>query len=107
MFLARTRTLESDSGAVLNQIPEAAPVKVIDDPLRPSKIDIDKHQARGHLPFRNWCSICVKARCVEGAHRPQVARNLENRDPISSCDCCFPSSADDPEHKMVVLVSKW
>ena len=37
-------------------------------PIKPSRREIDEHYARGHLPHRSWCEICVKARKKETPH---------------------------------------
>ena len=37
-------------------------------PTKPSKQTVDEHRARGHLPHRSWCDICVKARKKEKPH---------------------------------------
>ena len=41
---------------------EERSVKRILDPLLPSEADVEEHWVSGHLPFRNWCEICVRSR---------------------------------------------
>ena len=36
--------------------------------LLPSKKDVEEHWIRGHVPYRNWCDVCVKARGREMEH---------------------------------------
>ena len=42
----------------------------LQDPLQPTQRQIDDHD-RTHLPFRNWCPWCVKAKAREAAHPRQ------------------------------------
>ena len=35
--------------------------KKVKDPKLPSQQEVDQHWIMGHLPYRNWCPICVKA----------------------------------------------
>ena len=88
---------------------EAAPVRVKNSPAKPSSIDIEKHNASGHLPFRSWCPICVRGRGKEDAHqRKPTSRNTDI--PYFTCDYCFLSSesqveVDEPK-RLTVLVIK-
>ena len=45
-------------------------------PMKPSKEDVEKHCAT-HLPYRNWCPVCVKAKGREDAH----ARSSDDEKP--------------------------
>ena len=47
---------------------EGGNVKRILNPLLPSEADVEEHWVRGHLPFRNWCEICVRSRGREVDH---------------------------------------
>ena len=46
-------------------------------PVQPTKEEVEEHNLT-HLPFRNWCPICVAARAREDAHR--TAADLHRRD---------------------------
>ena len=37
-------------------------VKKVNDPKLPTAGEVEKHNIMGHLPFRDWCSVCVMAR---------------------------------------------
>ena len=39
------------------------------DPRLPSKEDVKEHELSGHLPYRNWCPSCVKAKGKDLDHR--------------------------------------
>ena len=49
--------------------PEDAVVKKLQDPEVPSKEMVDMHYVMGHIPFRSWCPVCVKAFGREMDHR--------------------------------------
>ena len=44
-------------------------VKRIRDPVLPTPEEVDRHFVMGHMPYRDWCPICVKAQGRETAHR--------------------------------------
>ena len=48
---------------------EQAPVQVIRSPSQPTQADIDHHNACGHVPFRDWCPVCVQTSAMEDGHR--------------------------------------
>ena len=49
---------------------------ILRSPVKPSKEDVEKHYAL-HLPYRNWCPVCVKSKGREDAH----ARSSEDENP--------------------------
>ena len=71
------------------------------DPRRPTKEEVDEHDLT-HLPYRNWCPICVKAKGKELDHR----KSIDEPKGLSeySFDYCFPG--DELGHKLTVLVGK-
>ena len=44
-------------------------VKRLLDPRLPSKEKVKEHELSGHLPYRNWCPSCVKAKRKDLDHR--------------------------------------
>ena len=44
-------------------------VRRLQDPVMPSKEQVDVHYIKGHIPFRSWCHICVEAFGKELDHR--------------------------------------
>ena len=38
------------------------------DPKKPSKEEVEEHW-KTHLPYRNWCEVCVRGRGKEDAHK--------------------------------------
>ena len=41
---------------------EDAVVRRLVDPKLPTQEEVDSHYLMGHLPYRNWCPICVRAK---------------------------------------------
>ena len=37
-------------------------VRKLVDPKLPTQEKVDEHYLRVHLPYRNWCAICVKGK---------------------------------------------
>ena len=58
------------------------------DPLLPNKREVDEHKVRGHLPYRNWCEVCVRSRGREMDHQKDKGR--ERKIPEYHFDYCFP-----------------
>ena len=49
---------------------EGAPkIKIKFRPALPNQEEVDKHFAANHVPFRLWCSHCVKGRADGNQHR--------------------------------------
>ena len=79
---------------------EALDAKLKHAPCLPSPAEVDKHCAT-HLPYRNWCPICVKAKAKEDAHR-RANEGLGEKTgyPVISMDYAF------MENKITALVVK-
>ena len=77
-------------------------VKRLLDPRLPSKEEVKEHELSGHLPYRNWCPICVKAKGKDLDHRKDAgeSRGLAEY----SFDYCFPG--DEFGFKLTVLCGK-
>ena len=54
----------------------------------PSQEEVDEHNIRGHLPYRDWCPICVEAMGKDMAHKRDDWK--ERVHPQYSFDYCFP-----------------
>ena len=57
------------------------------------------HELQGHLPYRNWCSVCVRAKGKDLDHRSDPLK--ERSVPEYSFDFAFPG--DEFGHKTAVL----
>ena len=44
-------------------------VKILADPKLPKQEEVEKHFLSGHIPYRNWCEICVRCRGREMGHQ--------------------------------------
>ena len=77
-------------------------VKRLLDPRLPSQEEVKEHELSGHLPYRNWCPNCVKAKGKDLDHRKDagVSRGLAEY----SFDYCFPG--DEFGFKLTVLSGK-
>ena len=79
-------------------------LRKIQDPKLPSEEEeeVERHILCGHIPYRSWCGICVKAMGKEDDHRADKGK--ERRLPEYSFDYCFPG--DELGFKWTVLVGK-
>ena len=46
-------------------------VRKLIDPRRPSQAEVDEHELT-HVPYRNWCPVCVRCRGKDLDHRKAV-----------------------------------
>ena len=77
-------------------------VRKVLDPKLPSEEEVERHFVSGHIPYRNWCPVCIKSKGKDEGHVRDAgnARGL----PEYSFDYCFPG--DELGFKWVVLVGK-
>ena len=80
---------------------DADRVKSITDPRKPTEKEVEDHN-RTHLPYRNWCPHCVRAKGKDLDHRKAVTeeRGLAEY----SFDYCFPGN--ELGYKLTVLVGR-
>ena len=50
---------------------EEAPMRISKNPKDPSPDERERHWKCGHLPYRAWCPVCIKARGREDPHKTQ------------------------------------
>lgn len=48
-------------------------VKALIDPRRPTQKEVEEHE-QIHLPYRNWCAVCVKAKGKDMDHRRDAGK---------------------------------
>ena len=53
------------------------------DPLLLNKKEVDQHWVRGHLPYRNWCEVCVRSRGREMDHQKDKGKETKYLSTIS------------------------
>ena len=66
---------EGEEGERLRLEAEDKFVRKLVDPKLPSKDEVDKHYLMGHIPYRNWCPICVKSFGKEMDHKQDDKKN--------------------------------
>ena len=91
-FIIRQRNPDAEERFVKNLI----------DPKMPSEEEAKMHDFQGHIPYRNWCTICVTSMGKDDSH---VSCPTEERKvPEYHFDYCFPG--DELGFKWTVLVGK-
>ena len=76
-------------------------LKEVTDPRRPSPKEVEEHR-RTHLPYRNWCEICVRAKGKDMDHRKDAGKERGMSE--YSFDYCFPG--DELGFKVTVLAGR-
>ena len=71
-------------------------------PYRPTQEEVDRHQAT-HLPFRNWCPVCVRAKAPTPGHRRQDKKE-EGRIPRISMDYMYMQKAGEDGTKPILVI---
>ena len=74
---------------------------MIDSKL-PTAREVQSHYEMGHLPYRNWCAICVRAKGRDMDHARD--RGKVRKLPFYGLDYCFPG--DSRGFKWTVLVCR-
>ena len=99
--LVDTTNPSGDAPVELEEPAEAIKPKIKPDPRLPSRAEIEEHNV-SHLPYRNWCPVCIKAKGKDMDHRPMGDKD---RRVAEYCfDYCFPG--DELGFKWTVLVGK-
>ena len=80
---------------------EALKCKVRVDPVKPSKGDKERHEAMGHVQYRNWCPACVRGRGQNTPHRSK--ERSESELPLISMDYFFAGEEDNPTATMIAI----
>ena len=80
---------------------EAEAPKVHPRIYSPSPEEYNKHCAT-HLPYRNWCPICVQAKRKNPSHR-RKSDDVEKHIPVLSMDYMYMNEIDD-ENNLPILV---
>ena len=72
-----------------DMVQEAEELKHVPAPILPSKAEVESHNV-SHLPFRSWCSACVRGRGLSLCHRNVDTKMKEAAQiPIVSVDNGF------------------
>ena len=96
-------TCEPDGGDIVERVSKERDeenVRKMLDPRLPSEDEVRDHY-RFHIPYRNWCPICVQAKGRDTDH----ATSTRDRTVSEYClDYCFPG--DEFGYKLTVLVGE-
>ena len=77
---------------------EAEELKSVPAPVLPSKEEVEAHNV-SHLPFRSWCSACVRDRGLSLGHHKVDAKTKEaGQMPAVSVDYGFSGQPEDRAH---------
>ena len=66
----------SDPDIDIPDVSDETKVEVVKPPNQPSQKEIIEHEAT-HLPYRNWCPVCVQAQGREMDHN-KVKKGVRN-----------------------------
>ena len=77
-------------------------VRRLVDPKMPSRDEVEAHYLRAHIPYRNWCPVCVRARGKALDHKS--GGDQERKLPEYRFDYCF--LGDELGFKWTVLVGR-
>ena len=61
-------------------------------PELPTSDEVNRHCAACHVPFRTWCSHCVRGKSDNTAHKN--IKDSEETVPTVSMDYCYMTSRD-------------
>ena len=81
---------------------EGEAVRKLPDPKSPSKEEWETHNLMGHIPYRSWRQVCIKAQGKDWDHAKDKGK--ERSLPKYRSDYCFPG--DEFGHKWTVLVGE-
>ena len=76
-------------------------VKKMGDPRRPTLEEVEEHELT-HIPYRNWCAICVRCKGKDLDHRKAVEEDRGVSE--YAFDYCFPG--DELGFKLTVLAGR-
>jgi hypothetical protein len=91
-----------DLGAQPEEDEQEDNLRKLVDPKLPTQEKVDEHYLRGHVPYRNWCPVCIRAKGRKMGHCN--IKEQERRFPEYSWDYCFPG--DELGFKWTVLVGR-
>ena len=88
-----------------DMVQEEEEVRHVSAPVLPSEAEVEAHNV-SHLPFRSWCSACVRGRALSLGHRRVDAKTKEAEQiPTISVDCGFFGQPEDRAHDTLLVLS--
>ena len=82
---------------------EGQAIKRVRKPSEPTQAEIDEHLASGHVPFRDWCGLCVMGSAQSNPHRK--GEKEEQAIPVVSIDYAYMEDKSE-DRGMPILVMK-
>ncbi len=83
-------------------VEEAAKPKVAKSPKGPTAAEREEHEIT-HLPFRDWCSHCVRGRATDDPHRRGGAKQ-PHEVPTVSMDYCYVGQRQDDKNTPILII---
>ena len=101
------REKEEEDEAISVEEEEGIEVRVGKTEKAPTKEEVAMHMVN-HIPFRSWCSHCVKGKAHGNQHKRRKGVELEDREPIVSVDYMFmhDNQGEGEEKGMPIMVVK-
>jgi hypothetical protein len=93
--------IEGTEGEKIRAQKEEDKVRQVTDPRKPTEKEVELHSLT-HLPYRNWCSVCIAAKGKDLDHRKDIRE--ERGLPEFSFDYCFPG--DEFGYRLTILVGR-
>ena len=80
-----------------DMVQEAEELKHVLAPILPSKAEVESHNV-SHLPFRSWCSACVRGRGLSLGLRKVDTKTEAEQIPTVDVDCGVFGQPEDRAH---------
>ena len=94
----------------MNHSKESRPKSKIGRPVNladPKPKEVEEHWAKGHMPFKPWCPVCVKSRGKEDPHYADTKKEKEEKGlPRISIDYAEVGNGEDREDTRKLLVGR-
>ena len=65
---SEVEVVEGSEGERIRAKSEQENIKIMTDPRKPTDKEVDIHNLT-HLPYRNWCDVCIAAKGKDLDHR--------------------------------------
>ena len=88
-----------------DMVPEAEELKSVPAPVLPSKEEVEAHNV-SHLPFRSWCSACVRGQGLSlDRHKVDAKTKEAEKMPTVSVDYGFFGQPEDKAHDTLPVLT--
>ena len=98
---------ESDADEPLQGEQAEVKIKRPVNPADPKPKEVEEHWAKGHMPFKPWCPVCIKSRGKEDPHYADTKKEREEKGlPRISIDYAEVGNGEDREDTRKLLVGR-